>query len=91
MAYGFSGAAGEISWALDGGAIGLPEHAVAQILGEIEKTLREMRSLAKLAADNPLTAAQRRRVQAKIDYLKKEIDGIAAMLEPIDPNQAKLS
>ncbi|MDR1439711.1 MAG: hypothetical protein LBJ10_06780 [Clostridiales bacterium] len=90
MAYDFSGDAGEAGWLIGGGERGLPEQAVVQILGEIEKTLREMRSLAKMAADEPLTAAQRRRVQAKIDYLKKEIDGIAAMLAPMEPNQAAL-
>ena len=56
--------------------------AVDQILSEIEKTLYEMRSLALYAARNDLTVERRMRVQARIDELKKEIDGIAAMLIP---------
>jgi hypothetical protein len=61
---------------------GMAADAALQILDEIEKALLEMRALAQMAADNPLTAPQRKRVQARIDYLKKEIDGIAAMLAP---------
>ena len=57
-------------------------NAVDQILAEIEKTLYEMRSLALYAAQNDLSAERRARVQTRIDELKKEIDGIAAMLIP---------
>ena len=57
-------------------------NAVDQILAEIEKTLYEMRSLALYAAQNDLSAERRVRIQARIDELKKEIDGIAAMLIP---------
>ena len=59
-------------------------NAVDQILAEIEKTLYEMRSLALYAAQNNLSVERRVRVQARIDELKKEIDGIAAMLIPPD-------
>jgi flagellin-like hook-associated protein FlgL len=58
--------------------------AVDQILAEIEKTLYEMRNLAIYAARNDITNIQRDKVQARIDELKKEIDGIAAMLMPPD-------
>ena len=58
--------------------------ALDQILGEIEKALYEMRALAKYAAQEDLAQWQRARVQARIDELKREIDGIAAMLVPPD-------
>ena len=58
--------------------------AVDQILSEIEKTLHEMRNLALYAAQNDLSARQRDKVQSRIDELKREIDGIAAMLIPPD-------
>jgi len=58
--------------------------AVDQILSEIEKALYEMRSLALYAAQNDLAGWQREKVQARIDELKREIDGIAAMLIPPD-------
>ena len=63
---------------------GISSGAVDQILGEIEKTLYEMRALAKYAAQDNLTQWQRARVQGRIDELKREIDGIAAMLIPPD-------
>lgn len=56
--------------------------AVDQILGEIEKTLYEMRALAMYAAQEDITKWQRAKTQTRIDELKKEIDGIAAMLLP---------
>ena len=59
-------------------------NAVDQILAEIEKTLKEMRGLAVYAARNDLSGEQRNRVQSRIDELKREIDGIAAMLIPPD-------
>ena len=59
-------------------------NAVDQILAEIEKTLYEMRSLAIYAAENDLPMERREKVQARIDELKREIDGIAAMLIPPD-------
>ena len=58
--------------------------AIDQILAEIEKTLLEMRSLAVFASRNDLSILQRKRVQGRIDELKREIDGIAAMLIPPD-------
>ena len=62
----------------------MDNEAVDQILAEIEKTLLEMRSLAVYATRNDLSNDQRNRVQRRIDELKKEIDGIAAMLIPPD-------
>ena len=62
----------------------IDNNAVDQILAEIEKTLQEMRSLAVYAARNDLSSDQRSRVQSRIDELKREIDGIAAMLIPPD-------
>ena len=59
-------------------------NAVDQILAEIEKTLHEMRNLALYAAQNDLSAERRVKVQRRIDELKREIDGIAAMLIPPD-------
>ena len=58
--------------------------AIDQILGEIEKTLFEMRALAMYAAQDDVAQWQRAKAQARIDELKKEIDGIAAMLLPPD-------
>lgn len=63
---------------------GIDTQAADQILAEIEKTLHEMRSLALYTVQNELTAEQRAKVQARIDELKKEIDGIASMLIPPD-------
>ncbi|MCL2059547.1 MAG: hypothetical protein FWH01_10925 [Oscillospiraceae bacterium] len=62
----------------------MKSEAVDQILAEIEKTLHEMRNLALYATRSDLSTEQRDRVQARIDALKKEIDGIAAMLLPPD-------
>ena len=62
----------------------LDNSAIDQILAEIEKTLLEMRSLAVFASREDLSKEQRGRVQTRIDELKKEIDGIAAMLIPPD-------
>ena len=58
--------------------------AVDQILAEIEKALHEMRSLALYTIQNDLAGDQREKVQARINELKKEIDGIAVMLIPPD-------
>ena len=63
---------------------GMKNEAADQILAEIEKTLYKMRSLAIYAAQNDLSNDQREWVQSRIDELKKEIDGIAAMLVPPD-------
>jgi len=62
----------------------LNNEAVDQILSEIEKTLYEMRSLALYTVQNDLPKAQRAKVQERINELKREIDGIAAMLMPPD-------
>ena len=48
--------------------------AVDYLLGEIEKTLRDMLKLAKWATNTDLTFDQREMLQAEIDRLKKEID-----------------
>jgi len=63
---------------------GIDVGAADQILAEIEKTLHEMRSLALYTVQNELTGKQRAKVQERIDELKKDIDGIAAMLIPPD-------
>jgi flagellin-like hook-associated protein FlgL len=54
--------------------------AADYLLGEIEKTLRAMRRLAKWAANTELTDGQRKILQKEIDRLTKEIDHIFAML-----------
>jgi flagellin-like hook-associated protein FlgL len=61
---------------------GIKDEAADQILAEIEKQLYKMRSLAIYAAQNDLSNEQRAWVQTRIDEIKKEIDGIAAMLIP---------
>ena len=63
---------------------GMDNEAVDQVLAEIEKTLYEMRSLAIYTVQNELTKEQRAKAQERIDELKKELDGIAAMLLPPD-------
>jgi len=63
---------------------GMDNEAVDQVLAEIEKTLYEMRSLAIYTVQNELSQEQRAKVQERIDELKREIDGIAAMLLPPD-------
>jgi len=62
----------------------LESEAADQILELIEKNLHKMRSLAIFAAQNDLSTEQRTLVQSQIDDLKREIDGIAAMLVPPD-------
>ena len=56
--------------------------AVDQILAEIEKNLHEMRALALFVSNGELSGRQREKAQARIDELKKDIDGIAQMLIP---------
>lgn len=59
-------------------------NAADQILAEIEKMLQEMRTLAIIATNSELTRRQRANIQDRIDELKREIDGVAAMLMPPD-------
>jgi flagellin-like hook-associated protein FlgL len=63
---------------------GIDTQAADQIFAEIEKTLREMKRLATLSVSDGLTEKQRESIQTRINELRKDIDGIAAMLIPPD-------